>query len=84
MGEEVKVRYSGMPEAHVKKTTQRANKGDNMKKLLVAALILNVFTLSGCMGLMHGDHHSDHITDHHGAQQPSEDDARPSNGSHSH
>lgn len=55
-----------------------------MKKLLVAALILSVLTLSGCMGLMHGDHHSDHMSNHHGAQQPSEDEAKPSDGSHSH
>lgn len=55
-----------------------------MKKLLVAALILSVLTLSGCMGLMHGDHDSDHMSNHHGAQQPSEDKAKPSDGSHSH
>lgn len=51
-----------------------------MKKLIFAVLILNVFTLSGCMGLMHGDHKSGH----HGAQQPTEDETRPSDGGHYH
>jgi hypothetical protein len=64
--------------------TLRTGKGDKMKKLLVATLLLNVFTMSGCMGLMHGDHHSNHMSGHQGTQQPSADEARPSDGSHSH